>query len=69
MVLESSAKFGLKCSGFREIEAILNPKNHTFALISQSILVIPTKLDGDIARGKGTLSVNLTSNDLDLGKW
>ena len=30
--------------------AILNRKIHIFALFSQSILVIPTKLGGDIAR-------------------
>ena len=31
-------------------------KNHIFALFSQSIFIIPTKLSKDIARGKGHLT-------------
>ena len=36
--------------------------NHICALFAKFIVVIPTKLGRDIA-------ANLTSNDLDLGKW
>ena len=50
-----SAKFGPNCSRFSEIVAILNLKNHIFALFSQTILVILTKLGRDIAWGKGHL--------------
>ena len=44
VVPENSAKFWPNCSRFREMVAILIEKNHIFALFSQYILVIPTKL-------------------------
>ena len=68
VVLEYSATFGPNCSIFCDMAAILKFKNHTFAHFSQSILDIRTKLGRDIAGVKGTLSVNFTSNDLDLRK-
>ena len=53
-----------------EMAAILGVGNHIFALFSKFILAIPMKLGGDIAIGiRGTLSANLTSNDLEFGKW
>ena len=64
VVLECSAKFRCNCN--------FQLKNYIFALLSKSILVIPTKPGKDIAWGRtrllGTLSGNITSNDLDPGK-
>ena len=60
---QCNAKVGHNCSRFCEMAAILI-KNHIFALFSQSILVIPTKIGRDIARGKGNLVL-----EVDFGKW
>ena len=49
--------------------AILRVRNNNFALFSKSILVIPTKLGRDIARGNGHLFHNLTSIELDFRTW
>ena len=49
---ESSAKFWPNRSRCREMAAIRNRQNQIFALFSQSILVIQTKLGRDIAGGE-----------------
>ena len=55
VVQECCVKYGSNCSRFCEMAAILNRKDHIFALFSQSNLVIPTKLGRNITWGKGHL--------------
>ena len=47
---ECSVKCGPNCSRFHEMAAILNRKNHIFALFYESVLVILTKHGRDIVR-------------------
>ena len=49
--------------------AILNFENHIFARFYKSMLVIPTKLGSNIARGKGHLVHEFDLDDLDFRKW
>ena len=60
----ASAIFGPNCSRFCEMVAILNWKNHIFALFSASIWLFQQSLVGTLLGVRDTLSVNLTSNDL-----
>ena len=69
VVPECSKKIGPSCARFCEMASILNKKNHTFALFSFTVLGIRAKLGRVIGSGNWHLIRNLTSNDLDLGKW
>ena len=69
VVPECSAKFQPNYSRFCEMAAILNKKNNFFCnFLKIYFWLFQRNLAGTLLGVRGTLSVNLTLNDLDPGK-
>ena len=66
--LGCSAKSGPSCLRFQEMAAILNRKNHIFHFSPNLFWLVQQNLVGTLLGVRGTLSANLTLNNLDLKK-